>query len=167
MDKETLEELRYKRFVRSTTKNKFNFASLPSTTNSARYHAFRTYHQVQKWYGNEKDLEDWGWKLDNNGLWPITITEKPAPDNLLNVIFCNCKKGCGRACSCRKSGLKCSLICRFCNGELCQNKQNICVESDSENDENLLISSEMQNSEDSDEEDNYENMYAPGPSRKT
>lgn len=54
MDEETLEEVRYQPFAKSTTKSKFNLASLPPTNDAARYHAFRTYHQIQKWYGIKK-----------------------------------------------------------------------------------------------------------------
>lgn len=55
MDKESLEDIRYKLFVKSSIKCKFNLASLPPTKDAARYHAFRTYHQVQKWYGIKKN----------------------------------------------------------------------------------------------------------------
>lgn len=55
MDKESLEDIRYKLFVKSSIKSKFNLASLPPTKDAARYHAFRTYHQVQKWYGIKKN----------------------------------------------------------------------------------------------------------------
>lgn len=167
MDNETLEEVRYKRFIQSTTKSKLNLASLPPTMNAARYHAFRTYHQVQKWCGIEKDPEVWGWKLDTNGLLPVTMTEQPAPNKLLNLIFCSCKKGCSKACSCRKAGLKCSLICQFCNGESCENTPNVPIESESEDDENL--SAEFQVLSDRDEfhdEDEDDNIDRPGPSKR-
>ena len=37
---------------------------------------------------------DWGWKLVDNTLEPIDTLLLPAPERLLNTIFCNCKKGC-------------------------------------------------------------------------
>ena len=45
----------------------------------------------------------------------------PAPDELLNTIFCNCKNGCGPRCGSRKSGLQCTLACDLCNGQACLN----------------------------------------------
>ncbi|GBM37029.1 hypothetical protein AVEN_31870-1 [Araneus ventricosus] len=49
-----------KKSAKSAYKSKFNIASLPPTEAAARQHSFRTYHQVQKWYGNEQNAEQWG-----------------------------------------------------------------------------------------------------------
>lgn len=76
MDKESLEEIRFQRFATSTLKSKFNLASLPPTKDAAQFHAFRTYHQVQKWRGIEKNPEDWGWKHGAYGLTPITTSSR-------------------------------------------------------------------------------------------
>lgn len=62
---------------------------------------------------------DWGWKLDNNTLMPVQMKNNDAPDDLLKVIFCNCKKPYGYACSCRKAGLQCTLVCGFCSEKNC------------------------------------------------
>ena len=48
---------------------------------------------------------------------------EPAPEYLLNTIFCNCKSGCGSRCGCRKAGLQCSLVYGQCNGQACVNAQ--------------------------------------------
>ena len=48
---ETLDELRYGMFLKSTVKNAFNLARLPPTTDAAVFHSMRTYHQVQAWLG--------------------------------------------------------------------------------------------------------------------
>lgn len=159
MDKESLEEIRFQRFAKSTLKSKFNLASLPPTKDAAQFHAFRTYHQVQKWRGIEKNPEDWGWKHGAYGLTPITMAEKPAPDSLLKSVSCNCKKGCGGACSCRKAGLKCSVVCGFCNGESCGNMPEIRIESEDEDDD--IFQATDQNY-DQDTDNNQ-----PGPSKRT
>lgn len=77
--------------------------------------------QVQKWLGNEKNPLDWGWIRSTQGLIPQLMTKPPAPQPLLNMISCNCKKGCTNNCGCRKAGLKCSAVCRHCSGQSCEN----------------------------------------------
>lgn len=59
--------------------------------------------------------------MRNGFLEPTTTILPPAPENLLNTIFCNCKNGRGSRCGCRKSGLPCSLACGQCNGQACLN----------------------------------------------
>ena len=73
------------------------------------------------WLGYQKDPTDWGWKLVNNELEPVPTLLPPAPEKLLNAIFCNCKKGCSAKCGCKKVGLFCSLECRSCQGKSCSN----------------------------------------------
>ena len=33
----------------------------------------------------------WGWKLDDENFMPIMTDKAPAPDELLNIIRCNCQ----------------------------------------------------------------------------
>lgn len=47
------------------------------------------------------------------------MLQHPAPDFLLNTIFCKCVKGCGALCNCRKLGLDCSAVCASCHGQSC------------------------------------------------
>ncbi|GBM96651.1 hypothetical protein AVEN_240963-1 [Araneus ventricosus] len=93
----SLNDYRYKCFTKSAYKSTFNIASLPPTEATARQHSFRTYHQVQQWYGNEQNAEQWGWNRNTNGLIPVTTLEHPAPETLLQLISCKCKKGCQKA----------------------------------------------------------------------
>jgi hypothetical protein len=58
----SLNNYRYACFTTSAFKSKFNIASLPPTEAAARQHSFRTYHQVQQWYGNQQNAEQWGCK---------------------------------------------------------------------------------------------------------
>lgn len=126
---------RFTVFLKSCTKPKPDLSSLPPTKGSAKYHAYRVYHQVQEWLGNQLPPEMWGWKRGVDGnLDPITTLDPPAPDALLNSIFCRCKSGCSGKCSCRKAGIKCSLICNGCLGA-CSNGATIDVDDKGDEDE--------------------------------
>ena len=60
--------------------------------------------------------------MTENGLVPISTDKDPAPLAILNSISCKCIKGCmTTACTCRKAGLKCSIICASCKGISCTN----------------------------------------------
>ena len=63
--------------------------------------------------------------------------ESPAPDELLNIVRCNCqmtsKTPCGGSrCSCRSNGLKCVPAC----GTECQNCDKSMTINELHNDEN-------------------------------
>ncbi|GFY54545.1 uncharacterized protein TNIN_441451 [Trichonephila inaurata madagascariensis] len=106
----------------STKLNKpVQLANLPPTSAAAHQHINRVYYQVQTWLGNDLKPPKWGWILLNEFLEPITAILSPAPDELLNTIFCNCKNSRGSRCGCRKSGLQCSSACGQCNGQACFN----------------------------------------------
>lgn len=87
--------------------------------------------QVQKWLGAELNPLAWGWISTSQGLSPKMMARDAAPQHLLRMISCGCKKGCGNACSCRKTGLKCSLVCSHCSGVSCDNVPDIELEEDS------------------------------------
>lgn len=117
-----LNMLRFNSSIKATAKNtSVLLSSLPPTTDAAFEHLIRVYLQIQIWLGNDVDIENWGWKYSNNIFIPITMNQLPAPDNLLQMLFCNCKKGCGAACGCRKSGLYCSVACLQCSENSCLN----------------------------------------------
>lgn len=100
---ESIDKYRYLSFVKNTRNNKrVQLSCLPPTSASTYQHLFRVFYQVQVWLGNDLNPEDWGWKLMNNSLEPIQTLLPPAPEKLLNTIFCNCKKGCTNNCGCRK-----------------------------------------------------------------
>lgn len=54
-------------------------------------------------------------------MFPITTKNEAAPQELLKTISCKCTKGCKAACTCRKAGLRCSVICSGCQGQSCTN----------------------------------------------
>lgn len=117
-----LDKFRYLSFVKNThNKKRVQLACLPPTSAAAHQHLFRVYYQVQVWLGNKLNPEDWGWKLINDTLEPVQTLLPPAPEKLLNTIFCNCKTGCNAKCGCKKVGLFCSLACISCRGQSCSN----------------------------------------------
>ena len=79
--------------------------SLPPTSEAARYHSFRVYHQVQRWMGADLDACDWCWEAQDGMLIPVKTHKEPAPQSLLKVIHCNCKTDCcTRKCTCKRVG---------------------------------------------------------------
>ena len=112
---------------------------LPPTSNASKFHSYRTYHQVQSWRGNVLSAEDWGWSSTSSGLYPIKLSKSPAPDQLLNIMRCNCTGTCNsRACTCFKNGLKCTPACGQCKGITCLNSPPLEAEVDSEVEDDIL-----------------------------
>lgn len=99
---------------------------LPPTNEAAAFHSHRTYHQVQRWLGNDIASDVWGWKTTPAGLVPIRMTQPAAPEQLLKVIRCNCGGQCDKkTCTCRKNGLQCTPACGQCRGITCTNVQQV------------------------------------------
>lgn len=135
-DKEatSLNKLRYKCYLRSAYKTSAHLASLPPTEAAAQQHSLRVYFQVQQWLGNEKDPEQWGWKKTKDGLEPVTTLQPPAPQAVLKLISCKCKKTCQKNCGCKKAGLKCSNMCVNCESS-CNNMPLTEIEEDKDDPE--------------------------------
>lgn len=121
----SLDQFRYLEYMRLTPRMRidkpFNLAVLPPTSSAARQHSYRVYHQVQLWRNCQLPPTEWGWKMRGGVLIPVPTLEKPASDELLNVLYCNCKSDCIRNCACRKSGLDCTPMCGQCKGIACSN----------------------------------------------
>lgn len=73
---------------------------------------------------------DWGWEKYGNTIRPIFTKKPPAPESLLTVISCACTKMCEQNCGCRKAGMKCSVICKHCQGSTCLNSSLIIDEDE-------------------------------------
>ena len=70
-----------------------------------------------------------GWKLEKNCLVPIMSEMNAAPDNLLEMIHCNCSAACKTLhCSCKRYGLPCHAVCGLCQLETCDNPHNQSLE---------------------------------------
>lgn len=149
-------------FKNTRNKKQVQLACLPPTSVAAHQHLFRVYYQVQTWLGYQLDPSDWGWKLVDNALEPIQTLLPPAPEKLLNTIFCNCKKGCSAKCGCKKVGLFCSLACTNCQGRSCSNVESPTAEDSFDTDEQTWDTSLLtqftctQDEEEKEEEDQQE-----------
>ena len=56
--------------------------------------------------------KEFGWSIENGSLEIQWMLLPPAPDNVLNLINCSCKKGCKtNACTCKLNGLQCTELC--------------------------------------------------------
>ncbi|KAJ8982357.1 hypothetical protein NQ317_013108 [Molorchus minor] len=148
---------RYVCFVKNTkNKKQVQLASLPPTSVAAHQHLLRVYYQVQVWLGYQLDPTDWGWKLVDNTLEPVQTLLPPAPEKLLNTIFCNCKKGCSAKCGCKKVGLFCSLACTNCQGRSCSNVVSLTEEDSFDSNENTSLLTQFTCTQNEDEEEQEE-----------
>ncbi|GBO09400.1 hypothetical protein AVEN_220465-1 [Araneus ventricosus] len=125
----------------TTTKARSTLARLPPTVDAIRFHDLRSYLQIQKWLGHEKNPLEWGWVPTRFGLSPCKMERDAAPESLLKIISCNCKKRCKNACGYRKAGLICSSLCTCSLGEACENVSDINLLEDSIEDEDDTPSS--------------------------
>ncbi|KAK9878611.1 hypothetical protein WA026_022872 [Henosepilachna vigintioctopunctata] len=114
-----LNALIYNSFLKASGKKTcVKLPSLPPIAADAAFEHFkRVYLQVQTLFGKEILPEEWSWKNERGILIPQTMTQRPAPESLLKIIFCACKTGCGASCGCKKSGLNCTAACLEYNGD--------------------------------------------------
>lgn len=111
---------RYKSFIKAVGKNnRIKLASLPPITVADMEHFKKVISNLRP--GRVMFIAEWRWKHFNY-LTPITMNKHPDPENLLQMIFCGCKKECGAACGCRKkAGLYCTPAYAVCNSQNCLN----------------------------------------------
>ena len=83
---------------------------------------------------------DAGLTSDEDGhLVPVKTTRASAPEALLDFTKCSCKTECQtKRCSCKKGDIFCTDIC-LCDNEICHNRIEYCVSSDSEDDQNTVL----------------------------
>ena len=61
-----------------------------------------------------------GWKISYDTLDFVWMTQRPAPDSMLELITCSCRRQkCPGSCQCVIHGLLCTELCN-CSGE-CDN----------------------------------------------
>jgi hypothetical protein len=103
-------------------------ARLPPTASSTKFHSLRVYYQIMVWLGldNNLDATDWGWKIEDHQFVPVMTAKNAAPDNLLQIVHCNCTTACTtQRCTCRRYGLPCTSVCGRCQLESCENPNNL------------------------------------------
>ena len=80
-------------------------------------------------------MEDWGWRVTNDEVLPVTTDLLPAPESLLQLIRCNCSPdSSSMRCICQKNGMQCSPACDHRKGSSCTNSSNT-VDYESEDSE--------------------------------
>ncbi|XP_068675446.1 uncharacterized protein [Montipora foliosa] len=134
-----LNALRYQRYFEKLASKTSHIEpqNLPPTAAAARFHSLRVYLQVKQWQGEGSgmSMEDWGWKVTNDQVFPVATDLPPAPESLLQLIRCNCSSDCSSMrCICRKNGMQCSPACGQCKGSSCTNSSNT-VDYESEDSE--------------------------------
>jgi len=60
---------------------------------------------------------NWGWSKTGKGQYTSYSTTLPeAAHSCIELVYCKCKKGCVRRCTCKKAALQCRALC-VCEGE--------------------------------------------------
>jgi len=75
----------------------------------------------------------------NDKIEIVWMTCKPAPDAILELMCCKCKRTCGSTCICKQNGLPCSALCHKFN---CDN-----APSESDDIEQVVLDDEESDSE--------------------
>ena len=92
----------------------------------------------------EKNPLNWHCKQNISDLTRITMNTKPAPQLFSFFPWC-CKTTCGTKCSCKVTGLGCSIVCLHCDLDVCENALEVSlnIEEDKYYDQEVsLLSSE-------------------------
>ncbi|KAG0724037.1 hypothetical protein GWK47_041478 [Chionoecetes opilio] len=85
-------------------------------------HTLRANYQAAIWRRSLENLPDvpapsagHGWELGDGGSLKIRwMAGLPAPDVVLNLISCTCRRTCRPSdCSCILNGLKCTVVCKL------------------------------------------------------
>lgn len=126
--------------AKCTGNKDIDLAKIFPTVDAWIQHFKRVFIQVRTWYGADLNPEDWGWRLEDGELEPITMTQDSGPESLSTVISCSCstETACtGFLCGCRKHNLPCTIACKNCYGTSCTNTSdnNVAHQSDSEEEE--------------------------------
>ena len=103
-----------------------NCEKIPPTYGSFRYHALRAFHQLRQWKTacesviDVRDPLECGWEDSGDGKFvPSTTDSDFAPNTLIELVSCNCNKGCKKSCGCSSHGEPCTDLCGC--GTNCQN----------------------------------------------
>ena len=132
-----LSNCRYFLFLR----NRSNSQLLPPTLGAFLKHVNRTQPQLRIWANANgsivPDLEPtgYGWELDGENYVPGSTDEVIAPISTIEMVSCNCKKGCKlkHRCSCKRSGENCTDFYGCKQSEyICENTDGVPEENNSD-----------------------------------
>ena len=141
----SVNQLRYEMFI--AKRGEAESQMLPPCADSLQNHAKRANYQACIW---KHALENspftpspngHGWIIDeNNNLSVKWVEGKPAPDAILEMLVCHCKRSCDVGkCACLQNGLKCTPMCRLQNcdnqAEEPENFQELDYEGEEEGDD--------------------------------
>ena len=90
---------------------------LPPTTDAAKFHSRRVYHQVQVGQGNSMAATEWGWEEFQTRLRNVLKPQRR--DNVATPAH-----------ALAKNLLQCTLACGQCKGTTCVNSQSVDEVSD-------------------------------------
>jgi hypothetical protein len=111
--------------------------TLPPTEATLEQHILRSHLQAFIWgqadvpMQNQPDPCSNGWRITGNTLKCVTTTLKPAPNAILELVYCKCKKTkcTGGQCSCKRKDLVCTDLCQ-------------CLECDNEDPSHVIMEPE-------------------------
>ena len=123
---------------------------LPPTNDALVKKIMKAHYQAMVWWHDnvpQPEIQvptEYGWKEENDELLPVPSREKPAPDTILQLVKCGCKKS---SClsslfSCVQNNLVLTEMC-FCGADddICQNTK-LCLQiymSDDNDDEDSSV----------------------------
>ena len=133
-----MDGVRYKLFCLKQARNE----SLPPTSDCLLQHTKRANYQTLIWkhaleaQPNIPSPVENGWHHDKNGqLTPTLMTQSPAPEAVLELISCGCKKAkCQCNCSCSRQSMACTEACVCTGGEDCLNPHKVVIADPNESD---------------------------------
>ena len=114
-------EMRYKMYC--TKKAELSCDILPPCFSSLKQHILRSNYQTKIWrlplVSNPEipSPDVHGWYFDERGELAIRWMDcRPAPDEILELVSCDCKKKCiESSCICIQLGFRCTDACTFTN----------------------------------------------------
>ena len=116
--------LRYALFC--VKKGKIKSYQLPPCKDSLKKHIHRANYQAYIWrscfeqFPRIPEPEHYGWFYKNETLSIDWMDGKPAPDAVLDLLSCVCKRKCvPNDCICITNGMKCTDMCKLPN---CENR---------------------------------------------
>jgi len=116
--------------------------NLPPTSGALGLHIRRAHYIAMIWRkANENHPHmptptAFGWTFDagSSHFSPVRRLNPPAPEAILHLIKCKCKRGCEGNCSCRTNNLPCTEVCGCwiftCNNKISQLEMNEECEDD-------------------------------------
>jgi hypothetical protein len=111
----SVKDLRWQLYSRKQAEGE----NLPPTMGALMEHIKRAHYLAMVYRRNLVSIQDlpspdhYGWKFNvDRGVYePVMTLIPPAPSALINLVKCNCKKGCTKNCSCAKNILSCTEMC--------------------------------------------------------